>query len=241
MDDERRILIGGLVSLASLAGFSALPAWGQVQPMRIGVIGAGWLGGTVGRNWVRNGHQVMFSTRHPEELQAMARAEGARASVGSPLQAAQFGQVLLFAVPYDALPQVGRDLRAAMRGKVVLDACNPARDSALAREAETLGGVAQLSARHLQGARYVRAFSAVDATAIEASAKRRSGRLGVPIAGDDPGAVRLASRLVRDAGCDPVVVGGLAAARGFQRDGPGFRANTTAPELRRRLGLPAGA
>lgn len=91
----------------------------------------------------------------------------------------------------------------------------------------------------LAGTRLVRAFSAVDATAVEASAGRRSGKLGVPLAGDDAEAVRVAAQLVRDAGCEPVIVGDLAAARSFQRGGPGFRANTTAPELRRLLGLPA--
>ncbi len=86
----------------------------------------------------------------------------------------------------------------------------------------------------------MRVFSAVDATAIDASAKRLSGKLGVPLAGDDAEAVQLAAQLVRDAGCEPVVVGNLAAATSFQRGGPGFRANTTAPDLRRLLGLPAG-
>ncbi|MFP2958464.1 NAD(P)-binding domain-containing protein [Myxococcus sp. 1LA] len=64
--------------------------------MRIGVIGAGWLGGTVGRLWVKAGHEVLFSSRHPEELVSMAQELGPRASVGTPRQAAEFGTVLLF-------------------------------------------------------------------------------------------------------------------------------------------------
>ena len=102
-------------------------------------------------------------------------------------------------------------------------------------------GVALTSAKYLPGTRLVRAFSAVDATAVEASARRDHGKLGVPLAGNDAEAVEVAAQLVRDAGCEPVVVGTLAAARGFQRGGPGFRANTTAPELRRLLGLPDGS
>jgi predicted dinucleotide-binding enzyme len=89
----------------------------------------------------------------------------------------------------------------------------------------------------LPGTRIVRAFSAVDATAVEASFKRADRKLGVPIASDDAEALILAARLVRDAGCEPVEVGKLADARGFQRGGAGFRANTTAPDLRRLLGL----
>lgn len=169
----------------------------------------------------------------------MTRPLGAGASVGTAREAAEFGTILLFAVPYEALPQLGSDLRNALRGKIVLDACNPppGRDDALAREAQA-NGVGPTSVKLLPGTRLVRAFSAVDATAVTASAGRRSGKLGVPLAGDDAEAVQIAARLVRDAGCEPVVVGNLAAAISFQRGGPGFRANTTAPELRRRLGLP---
>ncbi|WNG26862.1 NADPH-dependent F420 reductase [Cystobacter fuscus] len=207
--------------------------------MRIGIIGAGWLGGTVGRLWVQAGHEVLFSSRHPEQLVSMTRPLGPRASVGTPRQAAEFGPVVLIAVPYEALPRLGSDLREALRGKIVLDACNPppGSDGALAREAQA-NGVGPTSAKYLPGTRLVRAFSAVDATAIEASAGRRSGKLAVPIAGDDTQAVQVAAWLVLDVGCEPLVVGNLAAATRFQRGGPGFRANTTMTELRRRLGLP---
>lgn len=239
MPMSRRSALGALGALAASA---VVPLKGRAAPsMRIGVVGAGWLGGTVGRLWVQAGHEVLFSSRHPEELASMVRQLGPRASAGSPRQAAEFGSVLLFAVPYDSLPQLGRDLRELLRGKIVLDACNPSSgsDSALAREAQA-NGVGQTSAKVLPGARLVRAFSAVDATAVEASAGRQSGKLGVPLAGDDAQAVQVTARLVRDAGCEPVVVGRLAAGALFQRGGPGFRANTTAPELRRLLGLPEG-
>ncbi|WP_239470858.1 NADPH-dependent F420 reductase [Archangium violaceum] len=200
------------------------------------------MGGTVGRAWGRAGHEVLFSSRHPEELRPVARQLGPRASVGTPRDAAAFGQVVLFAVPYGALPQLGRDLQEVLGGKVVLDACNPypgSDDEALVREAHA-NGVGTTSAKLLPGTRLVRAFSAVDATAVEASPSQRTGKLAVPIAGDDAQAVEVAVQLVRDAGCEPLVVGNLAAARGFQRGGPGFRANTTMADLRRRLGLPPG-
>ncbi|MEH3146453.1 MAG: NADPH-dependent F420 reductase [Methylobacterium frigidaeris] len=226
----RRTVLAGVAASA----WAVTSVKAEVKPMRIGVIGAGWLGGTVGKVWVQAGHEVLFSTRHPEKLAAMARELGPRASVGTPRQAAEFGPVVLIAVPYDALPGVGQELGDGLRGKVVLDACNPSPGNA---DAETRG-VGAMSAGYLPGTRLVRAFSAVDATAVEASFGGRGRKLGVPLAGDDPEAVRLSAQLVRDAGCDPVVVGDLAAARGFQRGGPGFRANTTAPDLRRRLGLP---
>jgi hypothetical protein len=146
--------------------------------------------------------------------------------------------VLLFAVPYEALPQLGRDLKDDIRGKVVLDACNASSktDSALAREVQA-NGAGLTSVKLLPDTRLVRAFSAVDATQVEASFKHEREKLGVPLAGDDAKAVQIAAQLVRDAGCEPVIVGNLAACKSFDRDGPGWRANTSAPNLRHLLGL----
>jgi len=235
---NRRFVLRGLAACASLSAFAPLTGW-AAQSMRIGVIGAGSLGGTVGRLWVQAGHEVLFSSRHPDELVSMTRQLGPRASAGTVRQAAEFGSILLFSVPYEALTQIGRELQDVVRGKIVLDACNPSpsREDAFAREAEA-NGVGLTSTKYLPGTRLVRAFSAVDATAVAASARRQSEKLGVPLAGDDAQAVEVAAQLVRDAGCEPVIVGNLAAATSFQRGGPGFRANTTAPELRRLLKLP---
>jgi predicted dinucleotide-binding enzyme len=213
-----------------------------ISPLRIGVVGAGSLGGTVGRMWVKAGHEVLFSTRHPEELASMVRGLGPRARAGTPKEAAAFGAVVLFAVPYPAIPALGQDLADELRGKIVLDACNASASAAddASREARA-NGVGPTSAKYLRGTRLVRAFSAVDATAVEASFDRKSGKLGVPLAADDEEALQVAAQLVRDAGCEPVIVGKLAAGKSFERTGAGFRANTTAAELRRLLGLPSQA
>jgi predicted dinucleotide-binding enzyme len=225
---------------AALLGLHCIAAPPETtKPTRIGVIGAGSLGGTVGSVLVKAGHEVKFSSRHPEELVAMARELGPRASVGTPREAAEFGTILLIAVPYDALPEIGRDLQETIRGKIVLDACNAGRGTALAKETET-NGVGPTSAKLLPGTRLVRAFSAVDATAVEASFKQQSEKLGVPLASDDVEAMQVAAQLVRDAGCEPVIVGNLAAGKKFERDGPGFRANTTATNLRELLGIVEG-
>jgi predicted dinucleotide-binding enzyme len=209
------------------------------SPLRIGVIGAGSLGGTVGGVWVKAGHEVLFSTRHPEELAPMVRELGPRARAGTARQAAQFGSVILFAVPYPALAALGRELQEDLRGKIVLDACNASATAAdpVSREARA-NGVGVTSAKILPGTRLVRAFSAVDATAVESSFARQSEKLGVPLASDDAQALESAAQLVRDAGCEPVIVGNLSQGKSFERDGPGFRANTNARELRQLLGLP---
>ncbi|WP_049620631.1 NADPH-dependent F420 reductase [Frateuria defendens] len=239
MTFSRRAILKSLGVLATVPWM--LPRLARAAPStRIGVIGAGWLGGTVGRLWVKAGHEVMFSSRHPEELESMARELGPRASVGQPAQAAAFGTVLLLAVPFEALPQIGHDLQRSYNGKVVLDATNPplsGGSSPLVLQARA-NGVAQTVAKYMPGARLVRAFSCVDANVVESSGTRAGGRIGMPIASDDAQALQVAAGLVRDAGCDPVVVGNLASAVAFQQGGPGWRVHLTAPELRRRLGLP---
>lgn len=229
--------------MAVLSAAALFPAAGNAaSKMRIAVIGAGSHGGTIGQLWVKAGHEVMFSSRTPSELEPMVKQLGPLASAGTPQQAAEFGSVVFFAVPYNALPQLGRDLAPALLGKVVLDATNPPPDEGnpLSREAYA-NGVGETSAKHLPGTRLVRAFSAVDATSVNASSRREGSKLGVPIASSDPQALEVAAQLVRDIGSEPVITGNLATARKFQRGGPGFRANTDAVALRQLLSLPPDA
>jgi predicted dinucleotide-binding enzyme len=237
----------GLAVLATEATYAApsaqTPPAEAISPdtVHLAVIGAGSLGGTVGSAWVRAGYTVMLSSRHPDELRPMAERLGDNALVGTPEEAARFGDIVLLAVPYDAIPQVSRDFNGLLRGKILLDATNSwgAESSPIGQEAAREGdGV--VNQRYFQGTRLVRAFSAVDATVIRASFERsRNNKAGVPLASDDPEAMQIAAALVEAAGCVPVMVGDLQAGRGFEHGHPGFRANTTAPRLREILGLPA--
>jgi predicted dinucleotide-binding enzyme len=155
----------------------------------------------------------MFSSRHLEHDQSLAARLGAGARAGTPREAAAFGDVLLLAVPYGALPDVAKDLADLIRGKPVIDACNPFphRDGEIADWAREKGaGLA--SAELLPGARIVRAFNAVGAARM-GSAYKEPGRIGMPIAGDDAEAIALASELIRDIGYEPVLVGGLAMGK----------------------------
>ncbi len=230
-DSRRRTLLAA--ALAAIA-LSTLPrmtrAQAQMAKLKIGIIGTGRIGGALAEHWARAGHQLMISSRHPEQLRPLAQRLGPQVAVGTPAQAAEFGEVVLISVPYGALPQVGRDHGAALRGKVVLETGNPFtnRDGEMAEAARAKGtGVA--SAEYLPGVRLVRAFTSVPHTAVLNDAHRSGERIGVPLAADDAEALKLAERLVRDAGFDPVAVGGLARARDFDVGSPVFgRAMTRA-------------
>jgi len=206
--------------------------------MRIGIIGSGSMGGAVGMQWARAGHEILFSSRNPTDLVELVGEAGPRTRAGYPEEAAQFGEVVFIAVPYGALPQIGRDYSGMMRGKVVIDCTNPRadRDGPMADEAIAKGtGVA--SAEYLPGVRLVRAFNALSFQQVEREAHREGEKIGIPIAGDDAEAVRITSDLVVDAGFDPVVVGGLARAREFDRGTAVYVRGLTAAQLREALGL----
>jgi hypothetical protein len=235
--------LSGAAATAALFGTLPLgaqaPAAAGRKPLRIGIIGSGRQGGAVGLQLARAGHEILFSSRHPEELKDLIARAGPKAKAGLPEDAAQFGEVILIAVPYGALPQVGRDYAPLMQGKVVIDCGNPRldRDGPMAKDALAKGtGVA--SAAFLPGVRLVRAFSALSFTQVEREAHRPGEKLGIPVAGDDKDAVATVVRLIEDAGFDPVVVGGLARAREFDAGTPVYVKGMTAAELKAALKLP---
>ena len=99
------------------------------------------MGGTLGTLWVKSGHPVLFSSRHPEELKKLVDSLGPLARVGTVREALTFGEVVFIAVPYAAYPQLGKDYAQEFKGKIVIDAGNavPARDGEISKEARENG------------------------------------------------------------------------------------------------------
>ena len=190
----------------------ALPQTGRGKT-RIGIVGSGQVGGTLGGVWVKAGHEVMFSSLDLEHDKALAAMLGPNARAGTTKEAAAFGEVVMISVPYRALPEIGKSLAELIKGKVVIDTCNPfvGRDGEIATWAREKGaGFA--SAELLPGARLVRAFNAIGASQM-GEAHKTPGRIGMPLASDDSAAIAIASTLIRDIGYEPVPIGGLAMGK----------------------------
>ncbi|WP_306308927.1 NADPH-dependent F420 reductase [Ameyamaea chiangmaiensis] len=202
----------------------------------IGSLGAGQVGSTLGELWIRSGLHVMFSASTLSQPRALAASLGPLASAGTPEQAVAFADVILLAVPYGAIPHLAPRLAAAMAGKILLDATNPygGRDGAVAALAER-DGAGPTTQRYFPGARVVRGFNALSMSILRREAFRPSPRLAVPLAGDDVDAVATVETLVRRAGFDPVVTGGLDTAIRFQPGHPGFERQDDAAGLRAAL------
>lgn len=237
IDRGRRALLGAAGAVL-LAGLRSAKAQDRAPKMKIGVIGSGRIGGTIGGLWVKAGHEVMFSAKEIGEVKDLVARLGPTAHAGTPREAAVFGEAVLISVPYSALPQIGRDLAAELKGKIVLDTCNPiaTRDGDMAVAARAKGtGVASIE--FLPGVRLVRAFNSVGYNSLRSEAHRAGERVAIPLAGDDQTALKVAVRLVADAGFEPVVVGSLARAKEFDVGTAVFGRALTARELRRGLGL----
>jgi len=208
------------------------------RSLRIGIIGAGNIGGAIGSLWAAAGHEILFSSRNPDELAPLVEEAGENTRAGYPQEAAEFGEVVFLALPYSAMPQIGNDYGSLLQGKVVIDCSNPSvnRDGDMAADAVAKGsGVA--TQEYLPGTRVVRAFGTINFRFALANAHREGDRIAIPIAGDDAEAVQITSNLVIDAGFEPVLVGGLETSRLFDIGTSGSGTNTTAAELRRILEL----
>jgi predicted dinucleotide-binding enzyme len=187
------------------------------SPLKIGMIGAGRQGGALGTLFVKAGHPVMFSSRHPDTLKGLVGGLGPLAQAGSVEQAIAFGDVVAIVVPYTAIEGIGKAHASALATKVlVMDVSNPIarRDGEdLVKWVGDQGGAGLATAKLLPGARIVRAFNAIGSSRLAELANRPGTPVGVPIAGDDPKAITVAETLIRKIGFEPVLVGGLAMGR----------------------------
>lgn len=184
--------------------------------MKIGIIGSGNIGAPLGRLWAAAGHRVMYASRHPERLKMLALKAGPNATVGSVDEAADFGDVILQAVPFKAATELPLD---RLQGKVLLTTVNyyPQRDGEI-----DLGGLPESEwlAHKLPGIRLVKAFNMMEAAVMEGLADGNEDRLlTIFIASDDEDAKEVAAKLVEDARFAPLDVGSLRESLLFQTFG----------------------
>jgi predicted dinucleotide-binding enzyme len=206
------------------------------QTMKIGVIGSGRIGSTIGALWAKAGHEVMFSDRDAETAKRAAEAAGGRARTGSVAEAAAFGDAVLVAVPYGALPAVQKEVGEQLKGKVVVDPNNPipGRDGELGVKAREKGAGVSTAAL-LPGARIVRTFNSWGYGLMAREANRPAPRMAMPVAADDPAAKKLGLRLVQDAGFDAVDAGSLADSKAYDLGSSLSQQVLTAGEMRKAL------
>jgi predicted dinucleotide-binding enzyme len=166
------------------------------QPMKIGVIGSGNIGGTVGELFAKAGHQVLYSDRDEANAKAQAaRVAGTRA--GTVPEAIAFADVLLVAIPFGAWPSFAKQYGAALKGKIVIDPTNPnpTRDGELAKIVLTKPSTGEFVAEFLPGVRLIRAFNTTSYASFAKEANRPGEKMGIPVAASDAATLAIGVRL----------------------------------------------
>jgi 8-hydroxy-5-deazaflavin:NADPH oxidoreductase len=176
--------------------------------MRIGIVGAGRIGGNCATQFAKGGHEVKLTfARDQGRLESLASEIGDRASVGTPAEAAEFGEVVVFAVPWDTIDQALSEA-GALEGKIVIDTTNQYGSERLPPEGQT---AAQWNASRMPGARYTKSFNTLtSAFQAEAADRPEAERVVQWVCGDDAEAKRTVMRLIAEAGYAPVDIGGNA-------------------------------
>jgi 8-hydroxy-5-deazaflavin:NADPH oxidoreductase len=187
--------------------------------MKIGVIGSGRIGATVGKLLAQAGHEVFYSfSRSEDKLRQLAAEGGDESRYGSPSQAVAFGDVIVFSPPYTVLGQAIREA-GSMEGKIVLDTVNPYTASGPTYADQ--GTAAEEIAGKLPGAKVVKAYNHIRYVDIEQHHHEQPLRVAF-ISGDDATAKATASQLVGDTGFFAWDLGDLYTARWTEPHGPLF-------------------
>ncbi|WJV41120.1 NAD(P)-binding domain-containing protein [Raoultella terrigena] len=190
--------------------------------MKIGIIGAGFVGRSIAKLALQAGHDVMLSnSRGPQTLFSLRPMIGCQ--VGSADEAAEFGEVVVIAVPLsaiNALPVAG------IKNKHVIDAVNyyPQRDGDIAELDSGQTTTSELLARNLPTARITKAFNAIPMTQLESDglAAGAENRRALPLAGDDQEGKTIAAALYDAFGFDALDVGPLSEGWRFERGTPAY-------------------
>ncbi len=205
--------------------------------MKIGIIGSGNIGGNLGKHWAKVGHEVMFSSRHPEELKPMAEKAGAK--TGTTEETAAFGEVILLAIPYGKVPDLAQQI-GNLDNKILIDAANPypQRDGDVAQKviddkSQTATGYV---ASQFPGAKTVKAFNSIYFKVIEEKAfLRGDDRIAVQVCSDDEQAKETVKQLIEDIGFAPQDLGDLSKGVLFEPDAPLYNQNLKIGEAEKLL------
>jgi predicted dinucleotide-binding enzyme len=212
---------------------------GATTARRLGIIGTGKIGQAAGRLWLAAGHEVVFGSRSPQRMAPVIAKLGERASVGSLVEAAEAGEIVLLAVPGEAVDGVVDSVADRLVGKIVLDATNQLAysDGRWVSALEPGLTEGRRMARKLPGSVVVRAFSHIPDELLWPRGSEQRLYWAMAIAGDDPDAMETVSALVRDAGWVPVDLGGLDDSAALDPGGAVFHLFYTEAEMRDVVGI----
>lgn len=202
--------------------------------MKIGIIGAGAIGQIYAKLWSAAGHEILLSSRHPEKLTPLVARLGEHIQIGTPAEAAQFGEVVLLAVNYSSVKEAAEAIRPHVRGKLVIDATNPLRHAEGGGTErvildDEIGGL--VMAAMLPEARIAKGLTTLWTGHVERHADVANPKVAMTLAADAPEDRAIVGQLITDAGLVPVDLGSLAQSRPLDPPSPIWNVVLTRDEL----------
>lgn len=185
--------------------------------MKIGIIGSGNIGGNLGKHWAKAGHEVLFSSRHPEELHNLVRETEGNAKAVSVEKAFEANaDVYLLAVPFKAIDQLAELYAGEYGNRVIIDATNPypERDGKMAQEVRDGNeNASEYTAMKFGTAKTAKAFNTIKADHLKNKAWGTQDKIAIPYAAQDEDSKQVTRQLIEDIGFDAVYVGDLSQTK----------------------------
>jgi len=190
--------------------------------MKIGIIGSGNIGGNLGKHWAKAGHEVLFSSRHPEQLGDLVRTSEGNSRVVSVAEAFEAkADVYLLATPYKAIDELAELYAGEYGDRVIIDATNPypERDGAMAKDVrDSNRNASEYTAMKFNTAKTAKAFNTIKAEHLKDRAWRSTDKIAIPFAAQDADSRAKTQQLIEDIGFDSVYVGDLTSTKQMDPD-----------------------
>ncbi|SFN73909.1 hypothetical protein SAMN04487989_103126 [Bizionia echini] len=182
--------------------------------MKIGIIGSGNIGGNLGKHWAKAGHEVLFSSRHPESLQPLVQESEGRAKAVSVTDAFEANaDVYLLATPFEAIDELAEVYAGEYGNKLIIDATNPypERDGEMAQDVRDANyNATEYTAMKFNTAKTVKAFNTIKAEDLQKRAFSDVDKIAIPFAAQDEESKLVARQLIEDIGFEPLYIGSLS-------------------------------
>lgn len=182
--------------------------------MKLGIIGSGNIGGSIGKWASKFGYEVTFSARNIKHAEEAAKEAGNNSKYGNSHNAVSSADLVLLAVPYTAVKDVLKEIGPELRGKILIDATNPLNQDYSGLSIGFTTSAAEEIQKMVPEAKVVKAFNSVFSSIYESQHSELSGKkIAVFYAGDDSSAKAKTAELITKLGFEAVDAGGLQSAR----------------------------
>ena len=204
--------------------------------MKIGIIGSGKIGGTLGKHWAKAGHEVLFSSRHPEELKDLVLEGGKNTKAVSVAHAFEENvDVYLLATPFKGIDETAEVYAGEYGDKVIIDATNPypERDGDVAQKVrDDNRNASEYTAMKFTTALTAKAFNTIYHKDLKNRAFDEQEPIAIPFAAQDVKSRKVTEQLISDIGFVPLYVGNLGATKAMEVDEKVYGVTTDQQEMR---------